>query len=620
MSDPRLRLVEARQVSEPAPPRLFGRILVDAGVISNDDLKHALTIQRNVDARLGDILVAEGRASQNDVLAGLSIQSQTDRVDLTVNPPAQSMHSALPSHLCLKHEILPWRWIGDTLLVATTHPQDVRSLRDTLGDLLPPILPVVAPTAQIHTYLGRLYGDELADKAINRLPEAESARLWTSRLQRRSKLAAFAVALLCVAAILAPVTTFSVFLTWGLFTLALATGLKALAFGTQVAHNTFVKQVVEPQELPFRLPRVSVIVPLFKEEEIASHLIKRLARLTYPKSLLNVLLVLEAKDWVTRETLRRTKLPHWMSVLEVPDDGTITTKPRALNYALDFCHGPIVGVWDAEDAPEPNQIEKVVMRFHHAPDNVACLQGMLDYYNSRKNWIARCFAIEYATWWRFVMPGMSRLGLPIPLGGTTLFFRKDILENLGGWDAHNVTEDADLGVRLARRGYATELLETVTEEEANCRAWPWVRQRSRWLKGFLVTYFVHMRNPRALLRDVGLRGFLGIQVIFLATFSQFAALPLLWTFWLPIFGLPHVMDGALNGLLITSVAMFFLFSELLNILIGVSAVSSRSRRHLIPWVITLPIYFTLGALAAYKALFELVLRPFYWDKTDHGIE
>ncbi|MEP3865190.1 MAG: hypothetical protein ABJM83_14625, partial [Paracoccaceae bacterium] len=247
MSDPRLRLVEARQVSEPAPPRLFGRILVDAGVISNDDLKHALTIQRNVDARLGDILVAEGRASQNDVLAGLSIQSQTDRVDLTVNPPAQSMHSALPSHLCLKHEILPWRWIGDTLLVATTHPQDVRSLRDTLGDLLPPILPVVAPTAQIHTYLGRLYGDELADKAINRLPEAESARLWTSRLQRRSKLAAFAVALLCVAAILAPVTTFSVFLTWGLFTLALATGLKALAFGTQVAHNTFVKQVAAPQ-------------------------------------------------------------------------------------------------------------------------------------------------------------------------------------------------------------------------------------------------------------------------------------------------------------------------------------------------------------------------------------
>ncbi|MEP6018378.1 MAG: glycosyltransferase [Paracoccaceae bacterium] len=422
MSDPRLRLFEARQVSEPAPPRLFGRILVDAGIISNKDVVHALNIQRNVDARLGDILVAEGRVSQNDVLACLCIQGQTDRVDLSINPPSQSMSLALPSNLCMKHEIVPWRWIGDTLLVATTHPRDIRSLRDKLGDLLPPILPVVAPTAQIHAYLGRLYGDELADKAIKRLPEAESARLWTSRLQRRSKLAAFAIALLCIATLLAPVTTFSVLLVWGVFTLALATVLKALAFGTQVAHTTFNKQVFTPEELPFRLPRVSVIVPLYKEEEIASHLIKRLARLTYPKSLLNVLLVLEAKDWVTRETLRRTKLPHWMSVLEVPDDGGITTKPRALNYALDFCNGPIVGVWDAEDAPEPNQIEKVVLRFHNAPANVACLQGMLDYYNSRKNWIARCCAIEYATWWRFVMPGMSRLGLPIPLGGTTLFF------------------------------------------------------------------------------------------------------------------------------------------------------------------------------------------------------
>jgi cellulose synthase/poly-beta-1,6-N-acetylglucosamine synthase-like glycosyltransferase len=97
----------------------------------------------------------------------------------------------------------------------------------------------------------------------------------------------------------------------------------------------------------------------------------------------------------------------------------------------------------------------------------------------------------------------------LPLGGTTLFFRRHILEELGGWDAHNVTEDADLGVRLARKGYKTELVSTVTYEEANCKAWPWVKQRSRWLKGFLITYFVHMRRPRRLLSDLGLRRFFG---------------------------------------------------------------------------------------------------------------
>ena len=619
MSDPRLRLGEPVQVTTGEPRRLFGRVLVDAGIITQDDLQHALQMQSKVDARLGDILVAEGRATENDILYALSLQSQADRVDLSIDPPAEAMAPTLPADICLRHEIVPWRWLGDTLLVATTHPRDVRSLYDRLGDFAPPILPVVAPVAQIHEHLGRLYGRELAVKAINRLPEELSARSWTEGLGRRSRLAAGLLILLCLAATFAPTVFFVTLLGWGLVTLALTTGLKAAAFLTQITHNFFFEKPPEPTEFPFRLPRVSVIVPLYKETEIAGQLVERLARLTYPKSLLNVLLVLEEKDKLTQETLARTKLPHWMSVLEVPDDGTITTKPRALNYALDFCHGPIVGVWDAEDAPEPNQIEKVVLRFHHAPENVACLQGMLDYYNDRSNWLARCFAIEYATWWRFVMPGMSRLSLPIPLGGTTLFFRRSILERLGGWDAHNVTEDADLGVRLARRGYKTELLETVTEEEANCRAWPWVRQRSRWLKGFLVTYAVHMRDPAALIRDVGWRGFLGMQVIFLATFSQFAALPILWTFWLPVLGLPHPMADALAPVWMTGLALFFLFSELLNFFIGAASVWSLRRWHLLIWVITMPFYFTLGALAAYKALYELVLRPFYWDKTQHGV-
>ena len=138
-------------------------------------------------------------------------------------------------------------------------------------------------------------------------------------------------------------------------------------------------------------------------------------------------------------------MPDWISVIEVPQSEGPTTKPRALNYALDFCPGKIIGVWDAEDSPAPDQIEKVVMRFHSAPQNVACLQGILDYYNARANWLSRCFTIEYATWWRLVLPGIAKLGLVIPLGGTTLFFKRDILEKLGRWDAHNVTEDADLG-------------------------------------------------------------------------------------------------------------------------------------------------------------------------------
>ena len=154
----------------------------------------------------------------------------------------------------------------------------------------------------------------------------------------------------------------------------------------------------------------------------------------------------------------------------------------------------------------------------------AC-KGCLISITPRVNWLSRCFTIEYATWFRVILPGLARMGLPIPLGGTTLFFRRTILDRLGGWDAHNVTEDADLGIRLARHGYRTELIPTTTYEEANCRPWPWVRQRSRWLKGYAVTWAVHMRNPARLWRDLGPWRFFGVQVLFVGTLSQFITAP-----------------------------------------------------------------------------------------------
>lgn len=207
----------------------------------------------------------------------------------------------------------------------------------------------------------------------------------------------------------------------------------------------------------------------------------------------------------------------------------------------------------------------------------------------------------------------------IPLGGTTLFFKRKELEELGAWDAHNVTEDADLGIRLARAGYRTELIDTVTYEEANCRAWPWIKQRSRWLKGFLVTYLVHMRRPFQLLRELGTWRFIGIQLFFLGTVTQFLLAPLLWSFWLLSFGLSHPIQILLPTAVIYTVGGLFVMAEILTICIGLAAVSSPERRFLMPWVPTMIVYFSLGVLAAFKAIFELSLRPFYWDKTQHGL-
>jgi cellulose synthase/poly-beta-1,6-N-acetylglucosamine synthase-like glycosyltransferase len=244
---------------------------------------------------------------------------------------------------------------------------------------------------------------------------------------------------------------------------------------------------------------------------------------------------------------------------------------------------------------------------------------VLDYYNPRTNWLSRCFTIEYAGWFRLILPGIARLGLVVPLGGTTLFLRRPVLEALGGWDAHNVTEDADLGVRLARHGYRTELVETVTGEEANCRAIPWVKQRSRWIKGYLMTWAVHMRDPGLLYRQVGLRAFLGFQVMFLGTILQFLLAPLMWTLLLVPLGFDHPLLSVLPPAAYWAMMAAFLLSEAASLAVGIVGIRRTDHRLSFWWVLTMKLYFPLATLAAYKAVAELVTRPFYWDKTTHGL-
>lgn len=620
MSDLYLRLPDPQGVSPPQARLPLGRVMVNEGVISQNDLVHALDLQRHIDAPLGEILTAEGLATTADVLAMMSQQFNIPVADLQADPPDAALSATLPAQMCLQHRCVPWLQMGDLLLVGTTHPDDFERLKQDMGEAGRGMLPVLVHEQQVRSHISILYGSELARTAATRVPWSESCRSWNVQSPLRRPVAWLLLLSLAAALAVAPLWTITAGMLFAFVTLVMSTILKLAAFTAQITRMAQPTPALSPRgRASFPLPKVSVLVPLLHEREIAGKLIQRLTRLTYPKSLLEVVLVLEASDDVTRETIARTRMPPWISVIEVPSGDGLTTKPRALNYALDFCRGSIIGVWDAEDAPEPDQIEKIVTRFQDAPANVACLQGMLDYYNSRANWLSRCFTIEYAAWWRVILPGIAHLGLVIPLGGTTLFFRRAILEELAGWDAHNVTEDADLGVRLARHGYVTELIATVTYEEANCRAWPWVKQRSRWLKGYLVTWLVHMRAPRALMRDLGFIRFWGVQTLLLAGFSQFACAPLLWSFWITLFGFTHPLTYTLGTTATTMMAWFFLAAMLSNLVIAAVAVSGKAHRHLMPYVLTLPFYFPMAAVSAYKAIREMVLAPFYWDKTQHGI-
>jgi cellulose synthase/poly-beta-1,6-N-acetylglucosamine synthase-like glycosyltransferase len=599
---------------------LIGQILVARGALAPGDLVKALALREREDTRLGEILLTHGMVSEAEFYAALAEQWQARLVDLVADPPDPRLIDAAGAEYFLRHRLVPWRRVGGATVVVTARPEQFARRAEELPARLRPALMAVASERDVLDALLALRSRRLVWRAETLAPEAESSRIWDGRRFRRHCLAG--LALLAGALLAAPVAAFGALTALALAALLANTALRVGALLTGAHRHLRTCLAEGPPPTPptiARLPVVSILVPLYHETAIAERLLVRLSRLTYPRELLDICLVTEDNDETTRATLAATRLPRWLRVVSVPE-GTLRTKPRALNYALDFCRGSIVGVYDAEDAPDPDQIHRVVARFHERGPDVACLQGVLDYYNARSNWMARCFALEYAAWFRVVLPGLERMGLAIPLGGTTLFFRRAALEELGGWDAHNVTEDADLGIRLARHGYRAELIDTVTEEEANCRPWPWVRQRSRWIKGYAMTWAVHMRDPRRLWRDLGPRKFLGLQVLFGGTLAQFLLAPVLWSYWLLILGLPHPLAGAAPLWAVLGLEALFLVSWAVNVAVMLVGVSGPRHRHLMPWAITLGLYFPLATMAAAKALFEMVTRPFFWDKTCHGVD
>lgn len=602
--------------------RPLGQILIEDDAVDPGNLLKALVMRQRQAVPLGEILLSRGWVQETALTRALSRQWRTTPIDLTAMPPDPRLIDRAGADFCLGAGIVPWRRVGGVTYVATSRPEEFGAVRTELPAEFGRIRMLLCSETGMREAILMTRRNALIRRAESRVPAAESCRSQKKGLA--TKLAFLGMAMLAAGLAISPMMVMAVLTIWATLTLIGTMGLRLAAFMTvlksrgQDARDT---PEVQPQ-MAAPLPVISVMVPMFAEADIADRLIGRLSRLDYPRELTDILLVVEETDRITCEALEIASLPRWMRVVKVPD-GPIKTKPRALNYALGFCRGQIVGVWDAEDRPEPDQLHKVARGFHFAPADVACFQGILDYYNPRTNWLARCFTIEYASWFRANLPGLAKLGLVVPLGGTTLFFRREALERVGCWDAWNVTEDADLGVRLARRGLRTEMLDSVTHEEANCRALPWVKQRSRWLKGYAMTWGVHMRNPLALWRDLGPRRFLGFQIQFFGTMSQYLLAPVLWSFWLLSLGLAHPLREPLGtfwgGNAVPALFGLFVASEVLNIAIGLWAVRSPEHRHLRLWVPSLHFYYPLGCLAGWKAIYEVVTRPFYWDKTTHGI-
>lgn len=597
-------------VSKPTLQTLSAKLMQD-GVVKPHTMLQAIAQQTDRRRHLVDLLLARGASSAEMLYDAIGRHWGVGHVDLLVAPPDPRLTAAVNPASALQDGLLPWRKVGQATVIVTAYPDLFQRHRSRLQDQFGPVAMAVAPLADIEKALLATHGASLAHASETRVPASESCRAYHSTTLQRPALMLAATILFL--GILQP-----------MLTLAAVFGIALLAMFSHnimklIALILMARSAPEPQAQPViaQLPVVSVMVALYRESNIAAKLTARLDQLDYPRALLDILLVVEEEDQTTRSALTTANLPGWMRVVVVPD-GTVKTKPRALNYALDHCRGSIVGIYDAEDAPEPDQIRKIVARFHQRGPEVVCLQGQLDYYNPRSNWLARCFTIEYASWFRMFLPGIERMGMAIPLGGTTLFFRRKALEELGGWDAQNVTEDADLGLRLFRHGYRTELIDTTTYEEANCRSFPWVKQRSRWIKGYMMTWITHIRQPRLLWRQLGARCFIGFQVQFLGSILQSLLAPLIWSLWLIPLGVWHPLPDAIGATAFKVLYVLMTATTILSIIFDIAGMR-RTKHRLNPlWALTLTLYHPLATLAAYKALWELMTKPFYWDKTSHG--
>jgi cellulose synthase/poly-beta-1,6-N-acetylglucosamine synthase-like glycosyltransferase len=366
-----------------------------------------------------------------------------------------------------------------------------------------------------------------------------------------------------------------------------------------------------------QLPVYSVLIPLRDEARMVPLLARAMAALDYPSEKLDINFVVEERSAPTIAAVEQILGNPAFRMVVVPD-GPPRTKPKAIDYALPLARGEYLVVYDAEDVPEPGQLRLAASRFATDPA-VACLQAELVPENASENALTALFAGEYAGLFGRLLPALARWRLPVPLGGTSNHFRTAVLRQLGGWDAFNVTEDADLGVRLARRGLRAEMFESRTLEEAPLGVSAWMAQRTRWMKGWMQTFIVHNRAPRELLADIGWRGFVGFQVLV----GGMILASLLHTVFIGSLLLRLAVEGVV-GVVPKDVWDWAGIAILVSgyggaFAIQVSGLVHQRAPHLLPIQVVLPLYWLLHTVATVRAAIELITKPVYWAKTTHGV-
>ena len=367
------------------------------------------------------------------------------------------------------------------------------------------------------------------------------------------------------------------------------------------------------------LPFYTIMIPAYNEASVIVKLVENVAELDYPADKLEVLILVEADDEATLSALRTATAPWQFRLVLIPP-AEPRTKPKALNFGLTLARGEIIAVYDVEDAPDILQLRRAAVALGRYGPEVGCVQAQLTYSNATQNIITRWFTIEYAMWFSFFLPGLSSLGAPIPLGGTSNHFRRSALRTLGAWDPYNVTEDCDLGIRMFREHYQIKVLESETLEEANSDFVNWVKQRSRWYKGYLQTFLIHVRSPRQLVKEIGTKGVLHLCAFVGGTPILAALNPLFWLLTILWFvAQPQFVKAVFPAPLYYVSLVLWVFGNFLMWYLTVLTARHIRREGLVLAAVLVPLYWVMMSVAALKAMWQLLITPSFWEKTTHGL-
>jgi len=474
----------------------LGELLLATGLISEGALAEALGLQDRTGDRLGVVLLHMGVLDEADLARMLARQLVLPEFDVSRFEPDITALRVVPDPVARRRRFAPLAIRDHVLYLAMSDPLDNDALAELREHTDLPVRIVVAPRTSIEELLQRTYRGEYVELAtldlLNRSPEESAYRRLSWSQRTIGTLLLGIVALLLFHAPIATAIGFNIlsvlfYSSFSLYKFFLIA--RALRHDLELPVSQEDTLSLDPRSLPV----YTILVPLYREAAVVGKLVDSIAHLDYPPTKLDVKLLVEEDDDETLAKLGELDLPPYFKLVVVPDSMP-KTKPKACNYGLIQAEGKYVVIFDAEDRPDRDQLKKIVFAFERAEKRIVCIQCKLNYFNRTQNVLTRWFTAEYSHWFDLLMPGLDAADAPIPLGGTSNHFIREKLIELGAWDPYNVTEDADLGIRLHKAGYKTAIIDSTTFEEANSDLYNWIRQRSRWVKGYIQTWLLHNRG------------------------------------------------------------------------------------------------------------------------------